>query len=90
MEWQKISFTDQEDWEIQYDVLAYYGSHKLGSLVYSSEYGWQSVINGNVEDLYNSKTEEEAKKEFKERLENFLEGEIDYYRELSSMLDDLN
>ena len=49
-----------------------------------------SVINGTVEDLYNSKTEEEAKKEFKERLENFLEGEIDYYRELSSMLDDLN
>ena len=90
MEWRKISFTDQEDWELQYDVLAYYGSHKLGSLVYSSEYGWQSVINGTVEDLYNSKTEEEAKKEFKERLENFLEGEIDYYRELSSMLDDLN
>lgn len=90
MEWRKISFTDQEDWEMQYDVLAYYGSHKLGSLVYSSEYGWQSVINGTVEDLYNSKTEEEAKKEFKERLENFLEGEIDYYRELSSMLDDLN
>ena len=90
MEWRKISFTDQEDWEMQYDVLAYYGSHKLGSLVYSSEYGWQSVINGTVEDLYNSKTEEEAKKEFKERLENFLEGEIDYYRELSNMLDDLN
>lgn len=90
MEWRKISFTDQEDWEMQYDVVAYYGSHKLGSLVYSSEYGWQSVINGTVEDLYNSKTEEEAKMEFKERLENFLEGEIDYYRELSSMLDDLN
>ena len=87
MEWRKISFTDQEDWEMH---LAYYGSHKLGCLVYSSEYGWQSVINGTVEDLYNSKTEEEAKKEFKERLENFLEGEIDYYRELSSMLDDLN
>ena len=90
MEWRKISFTDQEDWEMQYDVVVYYGSHKLGSLVYSSEYGWQSVINGTVEDLYNAKTEEEAKKEFKEKLENFLEGEIDYYRELSSMLDDLN
>lgn len=90
MEWRKISFTEQEDWEIQYNVLAYYGSHKLGSLVYSTKYGWQSVINGTVEDLYDSKTEEEAKKKFKERLENFLEGEIDYYRELSSMLDDLN
>ena len=65
MEWRKISFTDQEDWEMQYDVVAYYGSHKLGSLVYSSEYEWQSVINGTVEDLYNSKTEEEAKRNLK-------------------------
>ena len=39
--------------------------------------------------LYNAKTEEEAKKEFKEILEDFLEGEIDYYRELCSMLDEL-
>ena len=31
-----------------------------------------------------------AKNEFKERLENFLEGEISYYRELCGMLDDLN
>lgn len=90
MEWRKRKFTDQEDWEIQYDVVAYYGSHKIGSLVYSTEYGWQSVINGTVEDLYEAETEEEAKNEFKERLENFLEGEIDYYRELCGMLDELN
>ena len=89
MEWREILFRDQEEWEIQYDVVAYYGSHKIGSLVYSTEYGWQSVINGTVEDLYNAKTEEEAKKEFKEILEDFLEGEIDYYRELCSMLDEL-
>lgn len=90
MEWRKRKFTDQEDWEIQYDVVAYYGSHEIGSLVYSTEYGWQSVINGNVEDLYEAETEEEAKNEFKERLENFLEGEINYYRELCGMLDELN
>lgn len=90
MEWRKITFTDQEDWEIQYDVVAYYGSHKIGSLVYSTEYGWQSVIDGTVECLYEVETEEEAKNEFKERLENFLEGEISYYRELCGMLDDLN
>lgn len=89
MEWRKILHTDQDDWEIQYDVVAYYGSHKIGSLVYSTEYGWQSVINGIVECLYDCNTEEEAKKEFKERLENFLNGEVDYYRELISMLDDL-
>lgn len=89
MEWRKILYKDQEDWEIQYDVMAYYGSKKIGSLVYSTEYGWQSIINGTVECLYNSNTEEEAKKEFKERLENFLEGEIDYYRELISELDKL-
>ena len=89
MEWRKISITDQDDWEIQYDVVAYYGSHKIGSLVYSTEYGWQSVINGTVECLYDAETEEDAKREFKERLENFLEGEIDYYRELCNMLDEL-
>lgn len=89
MEWRKISYKDQDDWEIQYDVLTYYGSQKIGSLVYSTIYGWQSVINGTVECLYNSETEEEAKKEFKERLESFLESEVDYYRELINMLDEL-
>lgn len=89
MEWKKILYKDQEDWEIQYDVMAYYGSHKIGSLVYSTEYGWQSIIDGSVECLYNSNTEEEAKREFKERLENFLEGKIGYYEELIKELDGL-
>ena len=91
MEWREILFPDQEDWEIQYDVVAYYGSHKIGSLVYSTEYGWQSVINGTVEDLYNSteKQEQICQREDKEILEDFLEGEVDYYRELCSMLDEL-
>ena len=89
MEWRKISYPEQDDWEIQYDVVAYYGSHNIGKLVYSTEYGWQSVINGIVECLYDSETEDEAQIEFKERLENFLEGEVDFYRELISMLDDL-
>ena len=34
-------------------------------------------------------TEEEAKEEFKTRLENFLENQIDYYRELVDSLDNL-
>lgn len=89
MEWRKISYPDQDDWEIQYDVVAYYGSRNLGKLVYSTEYGWQSVINGEVECLYDCNTEEEAKNEFKERLGNFFKSEVDYYRELISMLDDL-
>ena len=89
MEWQKILYPDLDAWEIQYDVVAY-ESHKIGSLVYSTEYGWQSIINGTVACLYDSKTEEEAKKEFKERLENFFEDEIKYYEELSNMLDELN
>lgn len=79
--WEKILFADQEDWEIQYDVMAYYGGQKIGSLVYSTEYGWQSVINGTVECLYNADTEEDAKRDFKDRLENFLKGKIDYHTE---------
>ena len=89
MEWRKILYPDQDDWEIQYDVVAYYGSHNLGKLVYSTEYGWQSIINGNVESMYDCNTEDDAKKEFEEQLENFFNGEIDYYRELIGMLDDL-
>lgn len=90
MKWEKISYTDQEDWEIQYDVLAYCGQHKVGSLVYSTTYGWQSVINGNVECLYDAETEEDAKIAFKERLQSWLEGERDYYTELIGMLEDLD
>ncbi len=90
MEWKKVLFPDQDDWEIQYDVVAYYGSHKIASLIYSTEYGWQSVIDGTVECLYDSRTEEEAKKEFKERLENYLEGEADYYKELTNMVSELS
>lgn len=90
MKWEKILVPDQEDWEIQYDVVAYYGSQKVGTLVYSTEYGWQSVINGTVECLYDVKTEGDAKKKFKERLENFFDSEINYYEELRNMLDELN
>lgn len=88
MRYEKILFPDQEDWEIQYDVIAYYDD-KIGSLIYNTEYGWQSVINGVIEDLYEAETEEEAKEEFKNRLENFLSGEVEYYEELLSMVDEL-
>lgn len=89
MEYRKILYPDQDNWEIQYDVVAYYGTDKIGSLVYNTEYGWQSIIDGSVECLYDSNTEEEAKEEFKTRLENFLENQIDYYRELVDSLDNL-
>lgn len=88
MRYKKIIFPDQEDWEVQYDVIAYCDD-TVGSLVYSTKYGWQSVLNGVVEDLYDANTEEEAKSEFKERLENFLSGEVEYFEELLSMIDEL-
>lgn len=90
MKWERISFTDQEDWQIQYDVTAYYGEHKIASLVYSTEYGWQSVIDGTVECLYDVETEDDAKREFKERLEIYFEEQIEYYERLCDMLENLN
>ena len=90
MEWKKLQLTDQYDWEIQYDVMAFSGSLTIGRLVYSTKYGWQSIIDGDVECLYDAETEEDAKRDFKVMLENYLEDKLNYYSELCSMLKELD
>lgn len=80
---------EQADWERQINVIAYYGSNTVGSIVYCGEkIGWQSVIDGNMDFLY-AETEDEAKAEMKDKLEIYFEGKINYYRELIEMLNKL-
>ena len=69
MEWRKILFVDEDSWEKQYDVFSDDGIHELGRLVYSTEYGWQSIIKGEVECLDDAETLDDAKKSFKEKLQ---------------------
>lgn len=48
MEWKEVD-PEQEDWEKQIDIVAYYGSITIGSIVYcGGEIGWQSVIDGSM------------------------------------------
>lgn len=89
MEWEEVTPV-QNDWEKQINLKAYYGNLLVGSIVYcGSEIGWQSVIDGNM-DFLDAETAEEAKHEMKDRLENHFESEINYYRELTEMLNELN
>ena len=44
MKWKEV-VPEQDDWEKQIDIVAYYGSITVGSIVYcGEEIGWQSVI----------------------------------------------
>lgn len=89
MEWDEVT-PDQDDWEKQVNLIAYYGNLIVGSIVYcGSEIGWQFVIDGRM-DFLDAETEEEAKQELKDRLEDHFESEINYYRELTEMLNELN
>lgn len=81
---------EQSDWKRQINVVAYYGSQNIGSIIlYDDERSWHCVIDGNI-DFLNAETEEDAKKEMIERLENHFEDEINYYRELIDSLGELN
>lgn len=88
MEWREVH-TEQSDWKRQIDIVAYYGSQTIGSIILrDGERSWDCVIDGNIEFL-DAETEEEAKKEMIERLEEHFENEINYYRELIESLDEL-
>lgn len=87
MEWKEIS-PEQSDWEKQIDAMAYYGSHKIGSIVLCDE-GWKYVIDGSI-DFLQAETEDEAKKEMIERLGEYFEDEINYYQDLRESLDELS
>lgn len=81
---------EQDNWEKQIDIFAYYGNVVVASIVYcGEEIGWQSVIDGHI-DYMDAETEKEAKLEMKDKLESHFESEINYYRELTEMLEELN
>lgn len=88
MEWKEVE-PEQNDWEKQYDVVAYYGDVTIGSIVYcGEEIGWQSVIDGNMYFMQ-SESLEDAKKEMIDILDNHCTDQINYYKELQESLDEL-
>lgn len=89
MEWKEVE-PEQKDWKKQIDIVAYYGSVTIASIVYcGSEIGWKSVIDGNMEFM-GAKSEEEAKKEIVNTLDNHCVDQINYYKELQESLCKLN
>lgn len=87
MEWKEVN-PEQDNWKKQWNLTAYYESDVVGSIILDGEGEYNSVIDGNVEFMEVSDLDE-AKKEFYERLDNYLAGEIEYYEELRSMLGDM-
>lgn len=89
IKWKEVE-PEQEDWEKQIDIVAYYGSTTIGSIVYGgAEMGWQSVINGHI-DFMQAESLEDAKKEMIDMLEEHCDDQINYYKELQESLDELN
>ena len=57
--------SEQDDWEKQIDIVAYYGSITVGSIVYcGEEIGWQSVIDGHM-NFMQAESLEDAKREWR-------------------------
>ena len=89
MEWKEVE-PEQKNWEKQIDIVAYYGSVTIASIVYyGSEIGWYSVIDGNMEFM-EAESEEDAKKEIIDTLDNYCVDQINYYKELQESLCELN
>lgn len=89
MEWKEVE-PEQKDWKRQINIVAYYGSVTIGSIVYCGEdIGWYSVIDGRM-DFMLSESLEEAKQEMIDVLENHCTDEINYYQELQESLSELN
>lgn len=86
MEWKDVE-PEQKDWQKQWNLTAYYGEHIVGSVVFNNDGDGEfySVINGSAEFMAVSNLDE-AKTEFYDRLDSYLSGEIDYYKELRIML----
>ena len=87
IEWKEVN-PEQSDWKKQIDVMAYYGSHRIGSIVLRDD-EWNYVIDGSIYSL-EAETEDEAKEEMIERLGEHFEDEINYYRELMESLEELS
>lgn len=88
MEWREVE-PKQTDWEKQIDIVAYYGSVTIGSIVYcGGGIGWQSVIDGNMAFM-EAESLEDAKEEMIGRLDNYFDDQINYYKELQESLEEL-
>lgn len=88
MEWKEVE-PEQKDWERQIDIVAYYGSVTIASIVYyGEEIGWQSVIDGRM-DFLQAESLEDAKEEMIEVLDSHCTDQINYYKELQESLDEL-
>jgi len=88
MEWREIE-PEQTDLGKQIDIVAYYGSVTIGSIVYcGEEIGWQSVIDGHM-DFMQAESLEDAKKEMMDILDNHFTDQINYYKELQESLEEL-
>ena len=89
IKWKEVE-PEQEDWEKQIDIVAYYGSVTIGSIVYcGEEIGWQSVIDGHM-DYIQAESLEAAKEEMIGILDNHCTDQINYYKDLQESLDELN
>ena len=89
MEWKEVE-PEQSDWEKQVNIIAYYGSVTIGSIVYcGDEIGWQSVIDGRM-DFMQAKSLEDAKREMIDILDNHCTDQINYYEELRESIEELN
>lgn len=87
MEWDEVT-PEQSSWKRQINLTAYYGEHIIGAIVYISEdMGWESIIGGQM-DYMEANTEDEAKIEMVSKLESYFESEINYYKELTEMLNE--
>lgn len=87
MEWDEVT-PEQSSWKRQINLTAYYGEHIIGAIVYISEdMGWESIVGGQIDHM-EAKTEDEAKIEMVSKLESYFESEINYYKELTEMLNE--
>lgn len=89
LEWKEVE-PEQDDWEKQIDIVAYYGSITVGSIVYcGKKIGWQSVINGHM-NFMQAESLEDAKKEMIDILVEHFTDQINYYHDLQDSLEELN
>lgn len=88
MKWKEVA-PEQEGWEKQIDIVAYYGSITIGSIVYcGGEIGWQSVIDGSMAFMQ-AESLEDAKKEMIDILDEHFTDQINYYHDLQDSLEEL-
>ena len=89
MKWKEV-VPEQDDWEKQIDIVAYYGSITVGSIVYcGAEIGWQSVIDGHMHFMQ-AESLEDAKRKMIDILDEDCTDQINYYKDLQGHLEELN